>query len=356
MGEMVRRYSTQLALFLALGSSAWAESAAWVRAYTLYQQTDYSASLNVLLPFEKKDAAAYQLIGQDEFMLGDYHKATESLEHAIGLAPDRPDGWLWLGRAFGRRAETSNPFTAPGYASKARQMFERAVALDPANREAVGDLFEYYLDAPGFLGGGENKAEALAAQVARQDPAEGHYYEALFDQQRKQYDSAERHLRAALELAPRQVGRVLALARYLGLRGRAKESDALFEEAERIAPEAPRVLYERASGLHPHGAESRRGAQTAAALPEAPLTPDDPPRSGGRSPAQEDRGLMFHGEALRFSLQALRANKFRAFLTALGLVIGNASVILVVTISLTSRDYILEQIERIGSNLIYAHV
>ncbi len=63
---------------------------------------------------------------------------------------------------------------------------------------------------------------------------------------------------------------------------------------------------------------------------------------------------MFHAEAIRFSFQALRANKFRAFLTALGLVIGNASVILVVTISLTSRDYILDQIQRIGSNLIYA--
>ena len=63
---------------------------------------------------------------------------------------------------------------------------------------------------------------------------------------------------------------------------------------------------------------------------------------------------MFHVEALRSSVQALRANKFRAFLTALGLVIGNASVILVVTISLTSRDYILEEIQRIGSNLIYA--
>src|ERR1700679_619500 len=63
---------------------------------------------------------------------------------------------------------------------------------------------------------------------------------------------------------------------------------------------------------------------------------------------------MSHTAALRASLEALRANKFRAFLTALGLVIGNASVILVVTISLTSRDYILDQIQRIGSNLIYA--
>ena len=63
---------------------------------------------------------------------------------------------------------------------------------------------------------------------------------------------------------------------------------------------------------------------------------------------------MDHAEALRSSWEALRANRVRAFLTALGLVIGNASVILVVTISLTSRDYILDQIQRIGSNLIYA--
>ena len=60
------------------------------------------------------------------------------------------------------------------------------------------------------------------------------------------------------------------------------------------------------------------------------------------------------GEVLRASVEALRANKFRAFLTALGLVIGNASVILVVTISLTSRDYVLDQIQAIGSNMIYA--
>jgi putative ABC transport system permease protein len=63
---------------------------------------------------------------------------------------------------------------------------------------------------------------------------------------------------------------------------------------------------------------------------------------------------MLLGEALSFSFNALRANRVRTFLTALGLVIGNASVILVVTISMTSRDYILEQIEGIGSNMVYA--
>jgi putative ABC transport system permease protein len=61
------------------------------------------------------------------------------------------------------------------------------------------------------------------------------------------------------------------------------------------------------------------------------------------------------GEAFRFSVRALRANKVRSLLTALGMVIGNASVILVATISLTSRDYILEQIRGVGSNMVYAY-
>ena len=60
------------------------------------------------------------------------------------------------------------------------------------------------------------------------------------------------------------------------------------------------------------------------------------------------------GEALDFSLQALRQNPVRSFLTGLGMVIGTASVILVVTISLTSQNYILEQIEGVGSNMVFA--
>ncbi|MEP6714173.1 MAG: ABC transporter permease [Terriglobia bacterium] len=59
-------------------------------------------------------------------------------------------------------------------------------------------------------------------------------------------------------------------------------------------------------------------------------------------------------EALSFSFQALRQNPVRSLLTGLGMVIGTASVILVVTISLTSQNYILEQIEGVGSNMIFA--
>src|SRR5260370_37349670 len=63
--------------------------------------------------------------------------------------------------------------------------------------------------------------------------------------------------------------------------------------------------------------------------------------------------MQYH-EALSFSFQALRQNPVRSLLTGLGMMIGTASVILVVTISLTSQSYILEQIEGVGSNMIFA--
>jgi len=63
--------------------------------------------------------------------------------------------------------------------------------------------------------------------------------------------------------------------------------------------------------------------------------------------------MQYH-EAFSFSFQALRQNPVRSLLTGLGMMIGTASVILVVTISLTSQSYILEQIEGVGSNMIFA--
>lgn len=280
MQRMSRKRYISFGLIALLGTSlVWAESAQWVQARDLYQRTNYDASLKVLLPEASKgDTAVLQLIGQNYFMLADYKKATEYLEKAAAMNPQSADAVLWLGRAYGRRAEVSSPFTAPGYASKARQLFEKAVKLDPTNRAALGDLFDYYMEAPGFLGGGTAKAEALAAQVAKSDPAEGHYYEALLAERRKQFDFAEKHLRAAMDEGPRQVARVIELAKFLGRLGRMSESEALFEEAARIEPENPRILFERASVY----IKTQRNLGEARRLLErylrSPLQPNDPPR------------------------------------------------------------------------------
>ncbi len=60
-------------------------------------------------------------------------------------------------------------------------------------------------------------------------------------------------------------------------------------------------------------------------------------------------------EAAVFAHESLLANKLRAGLTMLGMAIGTASIILVVTIALTSKEYILQQIQGVGSNLIYLY-
>src|ERR1043166_3339473 len=112
-------------------------------ARKLYSLTQFEQSLQVLLAAPNKDAAVYELIGRDYYMEGDYKKASEALEKAAAAEPENAEIALWLGRAFGRRAETSSPFTAPGYASKARQWFERSVQLDPKSVEALSALFEY---------------------------------------------------------------------------------------------------------------------------------------------------------------------------------------------------------------------
>src|SRR5712671_6287593 len=64
---------------------------------------------------------------------------------------------------------------------------------------------------------------------------------------------------------------------------------------------------------------------------------------------------LVYSEILSFAYETFRSNKVRFALTALGMVIGTASLILVVTIGLTGKQYILNQIQAIGANMIYAY-
>ena len=62
------------------------------------------------------------------------------------------------------------------------------------------------------------------------------------------------------------------------------------------------------------------------------------------------------GETWQLAWQALRAHKMRAMLTMLGVVIGRACIVLVVTVALAGKRYIIGQIEAVGANLVYADV
>ncbi len=248
------------------------------RAQELYQKTNYRESLAVLKAAPAPDGQVYCLEGRDYFMLAEFRKASEAFEKALAQDPKNSEYAHWLGRAFGRRAETSNPLMAPMYASKARQYFEKAVALDPNNGEALNDLFDYYLEAPGFLGGGYDKAEQVAKRIAAHNEAEGHFAEAQLADKRNQFETAEQQLRRAMELAPRQAGRAIDLARYLAKHGRIQESEATFDHAERLAPNNPVVSFARARIY----IEQKRNLDKAKELLhkylQSDLTPDDPPR------------------------------------------------------------------------------
>lgn len=262
-----------------MACAAWAANPRLDEARRLYDATEFQQSLHVLGAIPEKDAEVQALTGRNYYMLGDFKRATDALERACAAQPSSADYALWLGRAYGRRAETSGPFTAPGLASKARQYFEKAAHLNPRNLDALSDLFEYYLEAPGILGGGTDKAQAVAGQMAQVDPSEGYWARYKLAEQRKDYSRAEDQLRRAVEAAPRPINKLIELARFLTRQGRYQEAEQSFERAEKIAPNSARVMYARADLYVKTG----RNLEKARALLEryltATLTPEDPPRA-----------------------------------------------------------------------------
>ncbi|HLH10013.1 MAG TPA: ABC transporter permease [Terriglobales bacterium] len=64
---------------------------------------------------------------------------------------------------------------------------------------------------------------------------------------------------------------------------------------------------------------------------------------------------MIKSESFEIAIDALRANKARAALTIIGVVIGSACIVLVVTITLVGRNYVVRLVEGVGSNLVYAY-
>ena len=71
------------------------------------------------------------------------------------------------------------------------------------------------------------------------------------------------------------------------------------------------------------------------------------------APSRSNKPNLVFGEIAHFAYDTFCTNKVRFALTAFGMVVGTASLILVVTIGLTGKQYILGQIQAIGSNMIY---
>jgi tetratricopeptide (TPR) repeat protein len=150
-----------------------------------------AASLRGLIAANPGDGQAHQLLCRIYYAQDMADDAIHECQLAASSDPTSSDNQLWLGRAYGFKASHANPLSALSLAVKVRIAFERAVQLDPENIHALNDLGEFYVAAPAIIGGGLDKAQALAARMQPHFPSQAHRLLALIAENKKEDAIAE---------------------------------------------------------------------------------------------------------------------------------------------------------------------
>jgi Tfp pilus assembly protein PilF len=214
---------------------------------------DAIAELNGRLSSAPADAESSNLLCRAYFTLEEWDRAESSCRKAVSLAPDNGRFHLWLGRVYGEKADRVNFMSAASLAGKTRTEFERAVQLNPKDVEARLDLAEFYIAAPGIVGGGEEKARGQAQSIAPLNPAREHWIYARIAEKKKDNIAAEREYHQYIDLSEGDAEAWLNLALFLR---RQKRIDEMVQAIVKLnqAPLAKLdVLYEASGMLHRAG-------------------------------------------------------------------------------------------------------
>jgi tetratricopeptide (TPR) repeat protein len=188
-------------------------------------------ALNLHIQDNPRDAAAFNLLCRTYYQLELWDTAILMAEKSIALEPRNSVYHQWLGRAAGQKAEVSNPFTAFNLARKVHAEFERAVALDGNNISARADLSEYYLEAPGFLGGDKHKARLQSEAIASHDPALAHYVMARVEE-KIHTGRAEEEYKKAIAASANDAARYwIELASYYRRSGRLPDMESAITQS-----------------------------------------------------------------------------------------------------------------------------
>ena len=156
------------------------------------------ATLQSSVAANPADGQAYLLLCRSYYAEEYQDQAVAACESAVRSLPGSSQAYDWLGRALGMTASRAGPFAAFGLALKVHAAFETAVHLDPRNAAAANDLSEFYINAPGILGGGQDKATGLADRVQNDLPQVAHRIRAMLAEKNKDYATAEREFMAAV--------------------------------------------------------------------------------------------------------------------------------------------------------------
>lgn len=228
------------------------------------------------------DADGAYWTGRALLALHDAAHAIDWLEKAAKLAPQRSEIFLALGRADIRAGQEASLFRAPGLAKRAREAWEKAVALDPANLDARADLMQFCLFAPGFMGGSSDEARRQADEIDKRDLVRGAIARATIAQHEKDMAGADRILQEALTRNPANA----QLLRSLGLLYQSEEKwDAAFAIYEAMLVQdanAWEVLYQVGRAAALSGQRLDRGAAALERYLGHTPAPDEQPLANAR--------------------------------------------------------------------------
>lgn len=208
----------------------------------------------------QNDAESFNLLCRAHLQLSQWDAAIRTCERAVALSPANSSYHLWLGRAYGRKAENANPFSQASLARKVREQFEKAVALNGDNLDARADLAEFYMEAPGFMGGGKAKAHAQADSIAAKDAARSLWIKGRLAEKDKNPAEAEKFYRSALQ-ARNQPEQWLVLASFFRRQGRFGEMEAAINKAVELQKTPNNVFFDAASILWRAGRSLPQAAQ-----------------------------------------------------------------------------------------------
>ena len=199
------------------------------------------------------DAEAFHLLSRAYYELEQWDQSVNAAQRAAQLVPDNSEYHLWLGRAYGNKAEHSMWFTAIGLAKKTRLEFEKSVELDTTNVDARSDLAEYYMEAPSFLGGSKDKARAQAEQLAAYNAAAAHWVKGRLAEKDNNLVAAEQEYKDAITSSNNPGGEWLNLASFYRHQKRYKEMEDAINHAVSYDKKKTNVLFEAASLLYRAG-------------------------------------------------------------------------------------------------------
>lgn len=196
-------------------------------AIRLYETGDYQKAADLLTASNAgSDAEANLWLGKSYLRLRRWDDAIKTLSQAVRLAPGNGTLHLWLGRAYGEKANRALVFSAFGLARKVASEFEAAVRLSPDNLDARFDLLEFYLQAPGIVGGGRDKALAEARAIDGLNPRLGLTARARIYEEDKKWELGRAELVKATAAFPDDAGGFVDLAEFLMRRGELAAAEA----------------------------------------------------------------------------------------------------------------------------------